>query len=145
MMQCENPFERKCLMNNRVVYFLALCLLVLTLSAGCAAEGRQILPVNGGEAPLSSAEIESVRDTVLGYLLTSSRLATLPAGDSWQLDGKAGSNGEYRFTSGDWYMIVWPAADIGHHHVVIINRNEGSFWCGYVKPGGSIVDTAYTR
>ena len=33
----------------------------------------------------------------------------------------------------------------GHRKVLILDQARGAFWCGYVAPDGSVVDTALLR
>ena len=133
-------------MNKRVVRFLALCLPAVLLFAGCRSADQTLISATGAEDIPIPAMVEQARDKVLEYVISSSRLAAAPSGTDWQLDRGEHSEGEYRFRSGDWLMVIWLAdAQEGNQRVVVINKAEKVSWCGYVEPDGHVVDTAYIR
>jgi hypothetical protein len=133
-------------MNHRIVC-LPLCLLAILLLTGCLPKDQPPIPVTGAEEASISALTELARENVLEYVISSSRVATAPPSSAdWQLDGEQQLNGEYRFCSGDWTMLVWLAdAQEKNQRVIIINKVENVAWRGYVKPDGHVVDTAYYR
>lgn len=133
-------------MNKRVGRFLALCLPILLLFAGCQPADKSVIPVTGGESAPVPAQVEMARENILEYVISSSRLATAPPSADWQLDGGEQREGEYRFRSGDWLMVIWLVdSQEGKQRVIIVNKVEKASWCGYVEPDGHVVDTAYTR
>jgi hypothetical protein len=138
--------ERKYKMNHRLVC-LPLCLLAILLLTGCQSKDQPLIPVTGAENESISALTELARNNVLEYVISSSRVANAPPSSAeWQLDDGQQLNGEYRFRSGDWTMLVWPAdANEENQRVMIINKIEKVAWCGYVAPDGHVVDTAYYR
>lgn len=132
-------------MVKRVVRFLALCLPVLLWIVGCQSSDKSFIPVTGKDAAAMPAVVEQARIHVLDYVVSSSRLTNIPKTGNWQLDEEQ-TEGEYHFSSGDWQMTVWMAdAQDENERVIIRNKTEHAFWCGYVAPDGHVVDTAYTR
>ena len=133
-------------MNRRVVRFLVLCLPVLLLFAGCQSEDKSIIPVTGKDSPIVPAQVELAHENVLEYVISSSRIADIPSSENWQLNHDKQTEGEYRFSSTTWLMIVWSADDQEENQKVVIqNQAKHAFWCGYVRPDGHVVDTSYTR
>jgi hypothetical protein len=133
-------------MNHRLVC-PSLCLLLALLSlTGCLLREQPLIPFTDTQDASIAALTELVRNNVLDYVISSARVANAPPGAEWKLDDGRQLNGEYRFRSGDWTMLVWPA-DVheGNQRVVIINKVENVAWCGYVKPDNHVVDTAYYR
>ncbi len=133
-------------MNHRFLYLVSLCLSVTLLLAGCLPEGQSLIPITGAEKASVPASVGQARENVLAYLASSSRLAAAPPNADWQLDGGEPLDGEYRFRSGDWLMVVRLANNRDENQqIVIINKIEKAYWCGYVKPDGQVVDTVYIR
>lgn len=129
-------------MNHRMVCLISLCLSAILLFTGCANTDQSFIPITGQESRIPAA-VELARGQVLEYVVSSSGLATALSGLKWQLDDEQ-FEGEYRFHSGDWLMVIWQA-DAGEENrrVVIINKAEHVHWCGYVRPDGGVVDTSY--
>ena len=126
-------------MNHRIIQLFSLCMPAILLFAGCAPKDKPFMPVTG------AAMVEQARKNVLEYVISSSRLATAPPSADWQLDQWEPLEGEYRFRSGDWLMVIWLAnADQENQRVVIINKVESAYWCGHVQPDGHVVDNSYT-
>ena len=140
------PFERKYKMNDRMIRLFTLCMTAILLLAGCASKEQPSIPVTGAEDASIPAMIEPARENVLEYIISSSRLTNAPPSAEWQLDKDEQLEGEYHFRSGDWLMVVWLAdTDEKNQRVIISNKAENAFWCGYVRPDGHVVDTAYIR
>ena len=132
-------------MNHRLVS-LPLCLLTILLLTSCQTNDQPLIPVTGAEDASIPMLTQLARENVLEYVISSSRVPTVPSSVEWQLDGGKQLNGEYRFRSGDWVMLVWLAdADEENQRVIIINKIENVAWRGYVAPDGHVVDTAYYR
>lgn len=72
-------------MNKRVVRFLALCLPVVLLFAGCRFADQTLVPATDVEDIPIPAMVELARENVLEYVISSSRLAVAPSGTDWQL------------------------------------------------------------
>jgi hypothetical protein len=114
--------------------------------AGCTPKDRPSIPVTGAEDVLTPALVQPALENVMEYVISSSRLANAPSSVDWQLDEGEQLEGEYHFRSGDWLMVIWLAdADEENQRVVISNKVKKVFWCGYIRPDGDVVDTAYTR
>jgi hypothetical protein len=129
-------------MNHRMVCLIALCLSAVLLFTGCAKNDQSLIPITGQESGITAA-VEEARGQVLEYVVSSSGLATALSGLEWQLDDRQ-YEGEYRFRSGNWIMVIWSAdADQESQRVVIFNKAENVQWCGYVSPEGVVVDTSY--
>jgi hypothetical protein len=121
-------------------------LCVVLLLTGCQPENKaSTIPVTGGENISAPAVVHLARDNALEYVISSSRLATIPPATDWQLEGDRSPDGEYRFRSGDWLMIVRLANGNENQQIMIINQIEGLYWCGCVKPDGTMVDTSLLR
>lgn len=120
-------------MNQWIVRLFFLCAVLLL--TGCQPQIQKLLPITGVEEVSLAAPAELARESVLQYILSSSRLET----------GKQ-AEGEYRFRSGDWLMLI-RSADTGDaiQKVLIINPVEKASWTGYVTADGHVVDTAYGR
>lgn len=133
-------------MNRWTRSVFSLGIMIVLLLTACQPKAQKLLPVTGSKNISLSAPAELARDNVLGYILSSSRLANLPAGADWQLDAAEQSEGEYHFRSGDWLMLI-RSADSGEaiQRVVILNPVEKVSWTGYVTADGRVVDTAYGR
>jgi hypothetical protein len=92
------------------------------------------------------ALVKLQQKNVLEYVSASSRLSAVPSTESWQLDTKRQSNGEYRFYSGSWLMIILPArVEGGNQQVVLIETVKDTSWCGFIKPDGGIVESCFKR
>lgn len=129
-------------MRSRTLRWFMLWLAAWGILAGCASQG-ETATVGAAAVP---APIWTVQGQALAYVTSSARLAGVPAVDEWQVDEGAQPDGLYRFQSGDWRMLVWSAVDgNGHRKVLILDQARGAFWCGYVAPDGSVVDTALLR
>jgi hypothetical protein len=133
-------------MNKGTILWLTLCFPVILFSLGCQSPKQELIPITGDVNSPAPEQIKLARDNVLEYIISSSRLADIPGSAEWQLDIERQVNGQYFFHSGNWLMIVWAAdADNENKQVVIHNKAENIFWCGYVKPNGQVKDTSYTR
>jgi hypothetical protein len=133
-------------MNHGIPRLFTLCMPVVLLLAGCQPKLKTFVPVTGVKETTLPALVEQSRASVLEYVLSSSRLATLPSEADWQLDTSQASEGLYRFRSGDWLIMIWLAdADKGNQRVIILNKAENASWGGYVTPDGHVVDTSYSR
>jgi hypothetical protein len=125
---------------------LSLSLFTVLLLVACQPKPQTFLPVTGGKDVSLALPAELTRDLVLDYVLSSSRLVSLPPATDWQLDAAAASENEYRFRSGDWLMLVrLPDARHPNRQVLLLNQVEPASWTGYVTPDGHVVDTAYGR
>jgi hypothetical protein len=133
-------------MNRWTRSLVSLGILTVLLLTACQPKAQKLLPVTGVEEMSLAEPAELARDSVLGYILSSSRLANLPAGADWQLEAAEQSEGEYHFRSGDWLMLI-RSADSGEsiQRVMILNPVEKASWTGYVTADGKVVDTAYGR
>jgi hypothetical protein len=125
-----------------MVCLIALCLSAVLLFTGCANTDQSFIPITSEKSRIPAA-VELARGQVLEYAVSSSRLATALSGLDWQPDDRQ-YDGEYRFHSGDWLMVIWRAdADQENQRVVIFNKAEHVQWGGYVSPDGGVVDTSY--
>ena len=133
-------------MNHRILRLFSLCISITLLLAACQSRAQKLVPVTGAQEVALAAPAALARDSVLNYLLTSSRLAKVPPGTDWQLETEQGLNGEYHFRSGDWLMLI-RTANTGEaiQQVMILNSIEKASWTGYVTAEGKVVDTAYVR
>jgi hypothetical protein len=132
-------------MNHKTV-FLPLCLCAMLLLTGCLPKGQSLIQITGAEVKSSRALIDMAHRNVLDYIISSSRVASIPSSSEWELENRQGTNGEYCFRSGNWTMLVWLADDHQQNQrVIIMNKVENILWWGYVKPDGHVVDTAYYR
>ncbi len=139
-------FERKCEMNNRFVRLLSLCVVMAFLLAGCQPDERSMIPITGADTVSMPALVGQARDHVLEYVVSSTRLAGVPASTEWQLSAETEAVGEFHFQSGDWRMVIHLAETPEENlHVIIFNQAESAHWCGYVKSDGQVVDTALLR
>lgn len=131
-------------MNQWIVRLFSLCAVLLL--TGCQPQIQKLLPITGVEEVSLAAPAELARESVLQYILSSSRLETLPPSENWQVEAGEQAEGEYRFRSGDWLMLI-RSADTGDaiQKVLIINPVEKASWTGYVTADGHVVDTAYGR
>lgn len=131
-------------MSHRMIRLLSFCMPAVLVLAACQPKPRTFLPVTGSKESSLPALVVLTRESVLGYVLSSERLATIPPVPDWQLDASKPSETEYRFRSGDWLMLI-RLADAGQEHqrVLIINHVEKLSWTGYVTADGHVVDTAY--
>jgi hypothetical protein len=133
-------------MNRWTRSLSSLGIIIVFLLTACQPKAQKLLPVTGSKDISLSAPVELARDNVLGYILSSGRLADLPAGADWQLDAAVQSEGEYHFRSGDWLMLIRSAdTRAAIQRIVIINPVEKVSWTGYVTADGQVVDTAYGR
>jgi hypothetical protein len=133
-------------MSHRTIRLLAFCLPVILALAGCASKDQPSIPVTGKKSTSIPAQVELAHENVLEYVISSSRIADIPSSENWQLNNDKQTEGEYRFSSNNWLMIVWSAdAQEENQKVVIQNQAKHAFWCGYVRPDGRVVDTSYTR
>ena len=131
-------------MNLRIVC-LPFYLLAILLLTACQPKDQPLIPVTGAEDASIPMLTKLARDNVLEYVVSSSRVPTAPPSADWQNDGRQ-ADGEYRFRSGDWVMLVRLAdANEENEWVIIINKVEKVAWRGYIAPDGHVVDTAYYR
>jgi len=132
-------------MNKRVALILSMCLSVVLFFAGCQSADQTPIPVSIDDFAPIPVQVMLARDHVLEYV-SSSRLPSIPASVAWQLDTEEQLEEEYYFYSGNWLMIIW-AADLDNENqqVIIQNKAEKFYWCGYVQPNGHVQDTSYDR
>lgn len=132
-------------MKPRLVFLIILGLMpAVILLSGCGGGTKfaPIIPVTGAE-PSIPAVIEKARGNALEYLSSSPRFAITPSDVEWQLDDEQ-FVGEYRYHSGGWHMVIWPARPgESIQRIVLINKDEHIYWCGYIQPDGNVVDTSY--
>jgi hypothetical protein len=132
-------------MSKKITDSLVVCLLVILCTTGCQQEngGQTIVPVTGKNAVPRTVDL--ARNNILEFVILSARIDDIPPSSEWTYSGQP-AEGEFRFESSDWLMIVWPDdPQEASYRVVIRNEFENSFWCGYVDPDGHVVDTAYIR
>jgi hypothetical protein len=133
-------------MNPKVIRLLVIFTCAALVLSGCLPD-PQASHLGAGAVLYTVPDlVRSEQKSVLEYLTTSSRLTSLPPSAAWSLDKATVTDGEYRFCSGDWLMIIYQAAaDDGEQQVVIIDTVHDSSWCGYIKPDGQIIDSCYRR
>lgn len=87
------------------------------------------------------------QENILEYVTASpSHLELVPSISNWQWEGAGRTNGEYRFSSGSWLMVILPAhQEGGDQEVLIIERSSDASWCGKIQPDGTVIDTCYRR
>jgi len=128
------------------MFLTFICIAVIFLITGCLSESEASIPITGGLDASVPVMVGSARDTVLDYVISSARLAAIPSSTEWHLDDKTRAEGDYRFRSGDWLMIVQMAGNSNKdQRVMIINHLEGIYWCGCVHPDGTVMDTSLRR
>ena len=133
-------------MNQWILRLFSLCLCAVLLLTGCQPQIQKLLPVTGVEEVSLAAPAELARESVLQYILSSSRLETLPPSENWQVETGEQTEGEYRFRSGDWLMLIRLAgAGETNQKVILFNQIQQASWTGYVTADGKVVDTAYGR
>lgn len=133
-------------MNHRFVFLSCISMCVVLLLTGCQPKIKaSTIPVTGGENVSAPAMVRLARDNALDYVISSSRLAGIPPSADWELEGNKSADGEYRFRSGDWLMIVRAANGNENQQIMIINQFEGLYWCGHAEPDGTVVDTSLLR
>ena len=134
-------------MNHWILRLFPFCMPAVLLLGGCQPKpDTSFLPVTGAEDVSLPAEIALARDNVLDYLLASSRLSGLPAKDDWLPAGEESRQGEYRFRSEDWLLVIWPPGQADENQrVILVNSMGKAVWVGHVTPKGQVVDTAYNR
>jgi|GEM_PF-3236463 len=135
-------------MNHGIQRLFSLCFAAALLLAGCQSQSqeRTFLPITGGEEVARPAAVEIVRTQVLDYLLSSARLPGIPPSADWQPESGEAPEGEYRFRSGDWLMMIRSATtENDNQQVLLINEADRATWSGYITPDGRLVDTAYYR
>jgi hypothetical protein len=121
-----------------------LCLSLCLFLSACKPQVPSFVPVTGVKSNPVPMQVETVRSSVLKYVTSSERLAALPGDAEWQMEER--SEKEYRFRSGDWLIVIWPAdADDGNQRIVILNEVEKAAWTGYINADGRVVDTYYAR
>ena len=125
-------------MRTRMVCLFILCLSVTLLLAGCADSEQAVVPVTGAESAIPAAVV-SAHESVLKYVSSSSQPGSIPSNLDWKPAEKQ-TEGQYRYGSDGWVMVIWPGEN---QRVVIINKTENIYWCGYMKPDGSVVDVSY--
>lgn len=133
-------------MNRWTRSLLSLGILIALLLTACQSKAKTLLPVTGPEEISLAAPAELARDSVLEYILSSSRLASLPPSADWQLEAAEQTRGEYHFRSGDWLMLIRLAGEgETNQKVILFNQVQQASWTGYITPDGRVVDTAYGR
>ncbi|HSL42270.1 MAG TPA: hypothetical protein VK897_02485 [Anaerolineales bacterium] len=133
-------------MNRWMIGLFTICVAAVLILTACQPKAKTLLPVTGGQGVSLAAPAASARDSVLEYILSSSRLAALPPGTDWELVQGEHPSEEYHFRNGDWLMLVQLAN--GHdarQRIILLNRVEKISWSGYITPEGRLVDTAYGR
>lgn len=131
-------------MNRWTICLLSVC--IAALLAACQPKAQKLLPITGAQEAALIAPAALARDHVLQYLVSSSRLVTLPPSTDWQLMEGEGPQREYEFRNGDWLMLVRMAdSRYAHQEVILINQVAQASWSGYITPDGRVVDTAYGR
>lgn len=129
-------------MNYRMPCLFMLLVFSVLGVAGCVS-GQQASNLEGVVLP---AAVKLAQGNVLEYVTSASRLSSVPSSAAWRLDKDASSNGEYHFYSGNWLMIIRPAASKdGNQQVVILETVQDASWCGVIEPDGNIVDTCLRR
>lgn len=93
-------------MNHGIYRLFALCMPVMLTLAACLSKEKTFVPVTGVKETNMPAWVEQARGKALEYVLSSSRLAALPADANWELEPNQGVDGKYRFHSGDWLMKI---------------------------------------
>jgi hypothetical protein len=132
-------------MNPGAIRFLVLGLVVALLT-GCVSVDQAYIPVTGEDVSFVPAEIMSAQDSVQKYAASSSSLDGLPSKLDWHLAEAISMQGEYHFISGNWEMSVEAAnANDENRQVMIINKVEKIYWCGHVKPDGTVLATCLLR
>ena len=136
-------------MNAKLVFF-AVCLIVASLLSGCSAK-PDVIPVTGKAASdaaiaTSMHTCEQVMDFIDIESDTLPNHPQLPPMDQWTLtintDTREDIPPQFRYTSGDWVMIVRQSTSDSNKYVVAItNSAQGYYWCGYKNADGNIVDT----
>lgn len=134
-------------MNHGILRKFSLCISVVLFVAGCQSQSRErtFLPITGGEEVARPAALERAHNQVLDYLVSSARLPGVPPSADWQPESRDAPEGEYRFRSGDWLMMIRSAAENDNQQVLLINEADRATWSGYITPDGRLVDTAYYR
>jgi hypothetical protein len=139
-------FERMCKMKPRVLCVLAFCLPALLLLTGCLSKDQPSIPDSNTEGAHIPAQVRLARDQVIEYVNDSACLTDVPPVAEWQAEEGMSPRVQYHLRSGDWRMVVWPAdSHQGNQRVVLFNPTTDAFWCGYVDPGGQVVNTALVR
>lgn len=128
-------------MNQKVFGLLVLFVFAAFGVVGCVS-GQQTSNLEGVVLP---AAVKLAQLNVLEYVTSASRLPAVPSSADWQLDKDTSSNGEYRFYSGSWRMIICPAVKAGVQQVIITDTAKDASWCGFIEPDGDIVDTCFRR
>lgn len=132
-------------MNPVAIRFLVLGLSVALLT-GCASKDQIFIPVTGEDTAFVPAEVVSAQDSILDYAPTSSNLDGLPSKFEWHLAEAVPMQGDYHFISGNWEMCVdLSTANDENREVMIINKVEKVYWCGHVKPDGTVQATCLLR
>lgn len=130
-------------MKSSLVRIWLICLLAFLLTTSCQTAKKSSIPITGGDAASAPAQVETARNNIVDYLISSDRLDNTPPRTGWQLDATP-REGEYHFSCGDWVMVVWSAnAQEQNERVVLRNTTTSDVWCGYVQPDGHVVDTSY--
>lgn len=130
-------------MKPGTICLLLACISAILLSTSCGGSGKPFIPVTGGDEVPVPAAIKAACGNVLEYAGSSSCLKSALPDLDWALDDVQ-YQGQYRYRSGDWLMVIWPAtAGRDDLRVVIMNKKEDAYWCGYVEPGGEVVDTSF--
>ena len=133
-------------MNRWTRNLFSFSIVTVLLLTACQPKPKTLLPITGGQEVSLAAPAELARDTILDYILSSSRFANLPPGTDWQLEEGEQPEGVYRFRNGDWLMLVrLPDARRANEQVILLNKVEQISWTGYITPDGRVVDTSYGR
>src|SRR5512139_1843046 len=139
----RSRYPRRCGMDHRLS---VLCLSIVLFLTGCKSQTPAFLPITGGKEPFAPAQVEMARKNVVHYVISSSRLASMPQDADWQLDAQQASEKEYCFRSGDWMIVILQTdREDKTEQIIILNNAEKAVWTGYITPEGDVVDTYYTR
>jgi hypothetical protein len=131
-------------MNLGIARFSTVCLCIIVLLTGCQPAGASSIPVTGAEISIPE-EIGLSRDTALNHLASSS-LKNIPNSLAWQLESGMYAGGEYHFVSGNRKLIILSAhGGSENQHIMLIDQVDKQYWCGIIKPDGSVVDTCLLR
>lgn len=130
-------------MSPKSIRLFALIAFVVPFFTGCLPKG-QISDLDAEAKNSTSERMKLTQMNVLEHLISAHQVSVPPI-EEWQAEAGMRSNGEYRFRSGGWKMMIVPIAGEGNQRVVIIDPENGTFWCGFVEPDGDIADTCLMR
>ena len=124
----------------------SISMVTVLLLAACQPKPQTLLPITGGQDASLASPAERARETVLDYILSSDRFATMPPSTDWQMEVGEQPEGIYQFRNGDWLILVrLPDARRANEQILLLNKVEQISWTGYITPDGRVVDTSYSR